>query len=114
MKVRMGFVSNSSSSSFVLFVKESDFEKVRKDLSGLEKSMLDTVGAEKVKAFGLNLVKISWMSGDGSVLENCTFDDVELSEEEKEKLEDEGPDSLFDEVVEKLKKFPHLENEESV
>jgi len=90
MKIRMGFVSNSSSSSFVIFVKKSDFDKIQATLSDLEKDILAFIEPKNVKAFDMDLVKISYLS---------------------EELED-GASCLFEKIVKLLKRVQYLSHEE--
>lgn len=47
MKIRNGFVSNSSSSSFVLAVKLEEHEKLIKNLSDFDKAVLKGLGKVK-------------------------------------------------------------------
>jgi hypothetical protein len=51
MKIRTGFVSNSSSSSFVIFLKEKDYEEVYNELSPLEKELVDYLEPQNKKWF---------------------------------------------------------------
>ena len=109
MKIRSGFVSNSSSSSFCLIVKYSDYASVYKNLSDLEKSILNSVGPETIEAFGLKLQKISYGVGNNSPFEDYSYDG-ELDAIEEKKMEEEGPSYIIDEIVEKLMKFDNISN----
>ena len=111
MKIRMGFVSNSSSSSFVIFVKKSDFDKIQAMLSGLEKDILAFIEPKNVKAFDMDLVKIDYFTGNDDSFDSYTFKG-DLSEEEREELED-GASCLFEKIVKRFKGVPHLSHEES-
>jgi hypothetical protein len=110
MKIRMGFVSNSSSSSFVIFVKKSDFDKIQATLSDLEKDILAFIEPKNVKAFDMDLVKISYLSGNVDSFDSYTFKG-DLSEEEREELED-GASCLFEKIVKLLKRVQYLSHEE--
>ena len=103
MKIRTGFVSNSSSSSFVVFLLEEDYNKIYKGLSKLEMDILSQAHPEKVKAFGKQLVKVGYMSGNDSIFEDYSYDG-KLTEDEETRMEDEGPDCIMDEIVDKLTK----------
>ena len=113
MKIRQGFVSNSSSSSFVIFVEKKDYDKIVAELSVLEKDILSAVSPEKIKAFGKNLMKIGYMSGNYSTLEDYTYEG-KLSDKEEDDLENEGADCILDKIVEKFKKTKnYLEHSEN-
>jgi len=79
MKTRAGFVSNSSSSSFVLAITKENYDKCLPQLSDYHQAVLKHL-AETDKFLGRDLVVFSDMSnaGDGSTLrykmENFTFD----------------------------------------
>jgi hypothetical protein len=103
MKIRTGFVSNSSSSSFVLFVLKDDYDKVVKSLSKLEKDILSYTNPQNIKAFGKQLVKLGYVSGNYSTYEDYSYDG-NLTEEEQEKLDDESAGCIMDEIIEKLNK----------
>jgi hypothetical protein len=103
MKIRTGFVSNSSSSSFVVFLLDEDYKKVCDGLSKLEMDILSKAHPQKVNAFGKQLVKVGYTSGNYSIFEDYSYDGI-LTEEEEEKLGYEGPDCIMDSIVEKLTK----------
>jgi hypothetical protein len=111
MKIRKGFVSNSSSSSFVIFVKKSDFDKIQATLSGLEKDILSFIEPKNIKAFDMDTIKISYLTGNDDSFESYTFKG-DLSEGERKDLED-GASCLFEKIVKRFKSGPHLSHEES-
>ncbi len=91
MKVRNGFVSNSSSSSFVIAVKKDVHEKVLKQLTEYEKDVIEQI-AEKDTIFGIDVYTI----GDLDVHGDCyLFGDLPINEEAKDG-ESESPWDVLD------------------
>jgi hypothetical protein len=105
MKVRTGFVSNSSSSSYVIFVKKADFDTVMS-----EKDLLNYISPENIQAFGMDLVKIGYVSGNYSSFEDYSGT-ADLSETDQGALDDNGADGVFYENV--MSKFENIEKIES-
>ena len=74
MKIRNGFVSNSSSSSFVLVVKKDDYDKVYSDLSDDAKKVADACMEFKT-IFGIDVAIFSdWCDNGGG----GSFDYIEV------------------------------------
>lgn len=74
MKTRQGFVSNSSSSSYVLVLKERDYDDILSESNAIVKSILsqlevrdETFGDEKVKV-------VCWWEGNTSSFEWIKID----------------------------------------
>lgn len=110
MKIRTGFVSNSSSSSFCLIVKKSDYDSVFEGMSSLEKEIIDYVKPKQLKAFGLDLVKINtFHSEDYFTLSD--FYSEKATKEEKEIMEDCGAGEFLDIIINKLQEFDHIEDD---
>lgn len=107
MKTRLGFVSNSSSSSFFLVLKEEDYNKTYEKLTNLEREILNYLSPEKTKRFGENLITIAGMSGNYDSFEDFS-PDSELTDEERETYEDNGASCTYDEIEKKLRKHPHI------
>jgi len=86
MKIRSGFVSNSSSSSFLMVVSQDTHDKVCANMSETEKKVVDMMTSEE--NFGQMKVRVfseaSDMSGNKSN-EDMIYDAQSMVEEEAEK-----------------------------
>jgi hypothetical protein len=92
MKVRTGFVSNSSSSSFVLIVTKDEFDKVRDKEDPIGKAILDAT-MFPTKVFGQSCMMYESFSNNGGIGTFYDFDTCgtiygarELAEAEGRKL----------------------------
>lgn len=66
MKIRVGFVSNSSSSSFVCFIDQDVFNKALAETHPYTKAVIEALIPEKgIKAFGKTFVSISSYDSHG-------------------------------------------------
>ncbi len=52
MKIRSGFVSNSSSSSFVIVARKSDVDAILKEMNDYDRAVVNHVSAGEKQAFG--------------------------------------------------------------
>ncbi len=75
MKTRSGFVSNSSSSSFALILKEDDYAALVSKASPLAQSVAAYIGGENGKLGDIVIRAISWMEGNSSTLECFDIED---------------------------------------
>lgn len=96
MKIRNGFVSNSSSSSFLILVEKEDYMKFYNTLSDAEKSVINYVQRGTEKFLDRDIVVISGVEGNYSTFEDY---DGDIPEE----YEEYGAAELFYDVIDKLK-----------
>lgn len=107
MKVRLGFVSNSSSSSFLVLMKENDYKQMVASFVPLSAAVMDFLAKDEMFC-GEKHVKISYVEGNYSWAEDVDTDallemakaiakerSVELGFEEEEYLDD-AYDLIYD------------------
>ena len=89
MKTRSGFVSNSSSSSFVYILLKDQYEELLKNVDEYQKAVLKELGHEEKQIFGQEAIVISGMNGNNSSFEYMNIDVYsDLTDEEfREKYE---------------------------
>lgn len=81
MKIRSGFVSNSSSSSYVIVIEKEAYDQMYSQLSNIQKDIISFLRDGRVCEFGSGqAVVIQYVSGNCSTLENyCLGDGDALS-----------------------------------
>jgi hypothetical protein len=109
MKVRQGFVSNSSSSSFMICLRKEDYKEVFNSLSKLEQELVKHLHPIDKKVFGLDLKIISGTSGNYDSFEDFVID-IDLTDEEEERLDDDGAACIFDDVYKKFEAKEHFQH----
>ena len=102
MKIRSGFVSNSSSSSFLLMTTKENHEKAFEQLSPYEKAVI-----KAIVCYGSFLEKKVAYIGDLCPMDySYTFESIDLKEYKKgsDEAEEDGEREAFD-------KYKNLVNE---
>jgi len=88
MKIRQGFVSNSSSSSFVIFASKEAFEATLAECDEIEKKVAKLFLTDKPSIFlGKEVLSYSYCSGNNG---DWYYDQVRealISEDEEEKMQ---------------------------
>lgn len=87
MKIRNGFVSNSSSSSFVLFASKEAFDLAQKDLTDNQKKAIAPFISSTDKFLGRDMLCYRYTSGDygdeefaRDVVKEFTEDEAEIED----------------------------------
>lgn len=86
MKVRNGFVSNSSSSSFVIIMTEEQQHQWLEKLNAYEKQVVDALSCSTDMFSGMKVFIYSGMTGNYSSYEDLS---IEILDEDKDLDEDE-------------------------
>jgi hypothetical protein len=118
MKIRTGFVSNSSSSSYILIIKKDEYDKFYNSLSKLEKHILDNLklGDSKLGDIDIKVHKewdnegASWIEYDLDKINTSEYNKENVPDEYKEYFDNENYDydityELTEHVLDKLKKL---------
>jgi len=82
MKIRSGFVSNSSSSSFIALIEPESFKELKESLNDLEKEVLEKLETDKVKLSGKNYIQFYSYVGEDWV--GFEYDELSYIAEEDE------------------------------
>lgn len=105
MKMRSGFVSNSSSSSYIILTTKETYDKVLKKLSELEREAVKAeFDFEKEKAFGKDMIVCC-----REISTEDLGSEWEFIPEDKDGNQD---DNAFNEAYHGLDKFVELINKE--
>lgn len=82
MKIRNGFVSNSSSSSFVILLTKEQNEELLKNVDDYQRAILVELAEEK-KAFGQDLILYAGSEGNYSIFEDWCVEEFEDMDDEE-------------------------------
>jgi len=113
MKIRNGFVSNSSSSSFVLTTSLDNWEKVKKEFHPYEVAVAESIMKGPDNFLGFKVVSFSTWSSQTVTCWGC-HDGIDVQDEWKDYLVKEYDDEwghnegAWDRVVRRLKKDKDL------
>ena len=111
MKIRTGFVSNSSSSSFIIITSKENHERVLKDLHPFYQEVIKIMSVEK-NFFGKDMVYTMNLTdrGGNSTLfgEYSSVSEIEYKGEKPEEWDEDERDfnSIHYNYVKKLKEKP--------
>ena len=94
MKTRSGFVSNSSSSSFIYILSASKYEKLLTELDVYQKAVLEKLGVQRTKILDRDAVVVSGIMGNYSSFEDMEIELDEDFEPEYEKYSGEAFDKI--------------------
>lgn len=103
MKTRAGFVSNSSSSSFVMIVTKEHYEKVTADLHPYVKFVGEHMAQGGEFAGGEILIFSTWYNHGGSCWEYMDFPEYEGPKYGEYGDEDDYPSEAWDELSSALR-----------
>lgn len=94
MRLREGFVSNSSSSSFLVLITKTNYQRFVKKLDPASKLISEHL-KEEDKVLGKEAVKFSYVSdSQGNDSWNYTLEDADIAEELKNLANDSGLDLI--------------------
>lgn len=103
MKVRQGFVSNSSSSSFVIFASKEVFEAVMKDLTELQRTIVSRFTEGPKHFLGKDIMSYGYQSGNNG---DWYYEQVnEIIDAHEENLKEDLDHIDIDSIKEDMQEF---------
>lgn len=75
MKIRMGFVSNSSSSSYVILLTKDQFDKIIESMTAFEIAIVNLLDPQPTKCFNMDMIVVDWYSGNDDTFQNVHPDE---------------------------------------
>ena len=111
MKIRQGFVSNSSSSSFVIIMTAEQHKEWLDKLNPYEKQVVDELGHDGQKFNGSDVIILSGVTGNYSFYEDMSLEPIEEDKDldegdicEKYEMSEFEPGEVWYSAEEKLPK----------
>lgn len=116
MRQRNGFVSNSSSSSFILITTEENWNRAKENLHPYQVAVAEAIKAGPVAAFGQQLVHFSTYSNHGGSWAEYVEVDYEGKYPESKWTTEDEPDhyEAFEAVCRELQKGDCIEHDQEV
>jgi hypothetical protein len=105
MKNRSGFVSNSSSSSFIVVAPTAIVEEVQKEMTVFAKAYVNHVKTKETRFMGKDITIFSGMLGNADSWECFDVDEFPGTDEQKEE-----PWEIWTEFIDKLKELGGEDN----
>lgn len=95
MKTRSGFVSNSSSSSFIYILSAEKYEKLLAELDIYQREVLKKLRTQRTKILDQDAVVVSGVHGNYS-----SFDDISIDVDDNELSAkyDDCPEEAFNQI----------------
>jgi hypothetical protein len=104
MKFREGFVSNSSSSSFVLFVRKGSYDNVFSEMTAIQKDFCQKYFKESV-VMGIPVMRVSGDTNDCNFFDGY-YPDGELANILENEYAEEGTEGLWQEIEGLIQSLP--------
>lgn len=98
MKIRIGFVSNSSSSSYVILLTKDQFDKIIESMTAFEIAIVNLLDPQPTKCFDMDMIVVDWCSGNYDTFQNV-HPDEKIIQLYKEMMGEDVDEDYFDDDV---------------